>query len=220
MYLHFPHATDSCLDRGFLDQFSCFSVGFLGATPWMCPYCVHIQALGSLSLGQLRNCALLDENRKSSMPASAVLHPHPAAGCLCPQKLWKLCCCKLVAQGQEVPLRDCLLPAALGRDAAGLDKNVPFLVCEEPELCLSHLFAGSFLHTSGFFYTITTGVIFCAPYFFFSFKADREMCFPGAQVLKLTVLLGLVTAYYGSSLLHREIQRNVFDPWLEMHSQA
>ena len=87
-------------------------------------------------------------------------------------------------------------------------KSLTVLACEELEPCHSGLLAVSVLNT-WVFYTITHGVIFCAPYF--SFTVDREMCFLGAQTLNLPALLDLVNARCGFCLWMEEFasaQRN------------
>ena len=56
--------------------------------------------------------------------------------------------------GTTNPTEGLLLPAALGRDAAEMGKNMPVLACKELEPCPSGLLAGSFLNAWGF-YTVT-----------------------------------------------------------------
>lgn len=81
-----------------------------------------------------------------------------------------------------------------------MGKTMPVLACEELELCPSGLLAASFLTMW------STGVIFSAPCV--SFRADRETCFLGAQALKLSTLLDLVTAHCGPCL------------WMEVFTSA
>lgn len=139
--------SDSCLDYGPLDQYCCSSADF-PSQPCAHPS-VEFLCTSLVVTGTAQNFILLDGNENPNMPTSAVFHPH-----------WLFVPLEIVGNpwlqtghaGATNLAEGLLLPAALGRGAAEMAKNLRDLACKEPEPCSPGL--KGFLLNSWGFYTV------------------------------------------------------------------
>lgn len=155
MYLHVPCAGDSCLDRGPLDQYCCFSAGFPGAAPGCVPAacapkrCVPVH-IACGHLGSSRTWYFSGWKQKTQSACFCSASAPPGSWLFITLEIVETPWLQTGSPGTANPTEGPLLPAALGRDAAETGKTTPALACEELEPFPSGRLAGSFSNTWGF----------------------------------------------------------------------